>query len=95
MPFSLKVNHYNQIRSTVTPTLVTLAEAPVRTKVSVVPEQELQWRISVAMDKGTGSPAAEAVEEAVAPGTDTPSLYSVTITVPAAVGAAVTGTATS
>ena len=95
MPFSLKVNHYNQIRSTVTATLVTLEAAPVRTKVSVVPEQALQWRIRAEMDKLTGSPAAAAVADAVAPGTATPSLYSVTMTVPAAVGEAVTETSTS
>ena len=78
-----------------TATLVTLAAAPVRTKVSVVPEQAQQWRIREEIDKLTGSPAAAAVAEAVAPGTATPSLYSVKMTVPAAVGAAVTDTSTS
>ena len=83
------------MRSTVTATLVTLASAPVRTNVIVVPEQEQQWRIRVEIDKLTGPPAAAAVVDAVAPGTATPSLYSVTMTVPAAVGAAVTDTSAS
>ena len=76
-------------------TLDTVEAVPVSCRVSVELESQHCSRIKPQSARFVGLPAAATVCDAVIPGTATPSLSSATVTVPAAVGAAVTDTETS